>query len=45
MHADEVAWIEKEVKLSVQRGEKNCIVLTHHTPYLNGTSAPKHNGM
>jgi hypothetical protein len=37
---DEVSWIESEIQSSMAAGERNCIVLSHHTPSTRGTSDP-----
>lgn len=41
-HAEAVAWLETEIA-QLEANGCSCIgVLTHHTPSMNGTSAPKH---
>jgi len=38
-HARDAAWLEEELRGAAQRGE-DAVVLTHHAPFLDGTSDP-----
>jgi Calcineurin-like phosphoesterase len=42
-HSDSVQWLEHEIARAARRGQ-SVYVLTHHTPALQGTSAPQYNG-
>lgn len=39
-HEEELFWLQKEVDMARQRGEK-VVILTHHAPLMSGTSDPK----
>jgi hypothetical protein len=39
-HEEEVAWLEEQIT-KAETNNENVVILTHHAPLLNGTSAPE----